>query len=263
VGCCDFFCTFEEGFGFGLMLTLAVITRNEADRIAACLASVPMATEILVLDSGSSDATVAVAKHAGACVLETGWPGFTVQRNRALNLATQPWVLFLDADERLSPKACEQLGAFLASDSRAVGASFPRKSRWQGAWIQHGRWYPDKKVRLLRNGSGEWIGDGAHERLHLRGRCFRFSGDILHDPYRNIMEHVTAINTYTRLQARVMASQGRPAPLWRLAFGPPFHVVDSLLFRRGMLDGWRGVGLASLGAVNVGLKWARLRRAQR
>ena len=221
-----------------------------------------MATEILVLDSGSNDATVAVAKHAGASVLETGWPGFTVQRNRVMGLATQPWILFLDADERLSPAAHEELSAFLSSGSRVAGASFPRRSRWQGAWIRHGRWYPDTKVRLVRNGSGEWIGDGAHERLHLRGKCFRFSADILHDPYRNFFEHVHAINHYTRLQAKVMASQGRRAPLWRVALGPPFHVVDALMLRRGILDGWRGIGLAGMGAVNVGLKWVRLRRAQ-
>ena len=245
------------------LLTLAVISRDEADRIAACLASVPTATELLVLDSGSIDGTVDVAKEAGARVVETDWPGFVAQRNRALDMAKHPWVLFLDADERLSPEAETALRELLMSGTTVAGASFPRCSRWQGAWIRHGRWYPDTKVRLVRKGAGQWVGDGAHERLELHGDCHRFLSDILHEPYRTFSEHWQAIDTYTRLQAGALAAQGHKAPLWRMTMGPPFHMVDALFVRRGILDGWRGLSLAGLGAVNVGLKWARLRRAQR
>jgi glycosyltransferase involved in cell wall biosynthesis len=244
------------------LLTLAVISRDEADRIAACLASVPMADELLVLDSGSVDNTVEVAGRAGARVVQTDWPGFATQRNRALHMARHPWVLFLDADERLSPEAADELGALLSLGSQVAGASFPRCSRWQGAWIRHGRWYPDRKTRLVRRGHGEWVGTGAHEVLQLHGDCHRLSSDILHDPYRNFGEHCRAIDKYTRLQAEAMAAQGRRAPWWRLAMSPPFHLLDALVVHGGLRDGWRGVSLAGLGAVNVGLKWARLRRVQ-
>jgi len=115
----------------------------------------------------------------------------------------------------------------------------------------------------VRKGCGEWIGAGAHEVLQIDGDCHRFTSDILHEPYRNFREHCRAIDDYTRLQAEAMAAEGRRAPLWRMTISPAFHLIDTLLVRRGLLDGWRGLSLAGLGAVNVGLKWARLRRVQR
>ena len=239
---------------------MAIICRDEGDRIEACLSSVPLASELLVLDSGSVDNTVEKARDMGARVVETDWPGFVEQRNRALAMATNPWVLFLDADERLSEPALRELDAFLSTESEAVAGSFSRCSRWQGAWIRHGRWYPDRKMRLIRGGLGQWVGDGAHERLETAGPCYRFTEDILHEPYRNFLEHLHAIDRYTTLQAEAIAKQSPKGTLVRMIAGPPAHFVKALVLEKGVLDGWRGVGLASLGALNVGLKWSRTRR---
>ena len=144
-------------------LSLVVIAKNEADRIAACIGSVPFADECIVVESGSSDRTVEVARAAGAVVISTDWPGHVAQKNRALSRATNDWILSLDADEQLSPLAAAQIQVAVAAPGNTVGFSFPRCSHWAGRAIRHGRWYPDRKLRLVRRGCGSWGGLDPHE----------------------------------------------------------------------------------------------------
>ncbi len=242
------------------MLSLVVITRNEADRIGACLDSAPLATERLVLDCGSTDDTVAIARARGARVIETDWPGHVRQKNRGLAAARCPWILSLDADERLSTEAAASLAAALAAPGDAAGFSFARCSTWQGRPIRHGRWYPDRKVRVVRAGAGAWVGDDPHDRLAVSGRVVRLAGDVLHDPYRSLREHLDTIDRYTRLHAASLHARGVRARWWDVAARPPLHFVDALLLRRGFLDGGRGLALAGLGASHTLLKWGRLWR---
>src|SRR5690606_22353197 len=136
-----------------------VIAKNEADRLESCLGSVPFADEVIVLDSGSTDGTPEVAERCGARVLRTDWPGHVIQKNRALAEASRDWVLSLDADERLSTEAAAELREALERPGDAVGFSFPRCSSWLGHPIRHGRWYPDRKLRVVRRGRGRWVGD--------------------------------------------------------------------------------------------------------
>lgn len=245
------------------MLSLVVITRNEADRIAACLASVPWATERIVVDSGSTDDTVDVARRAGARVVVRDWPGHTAQKNRALALATQPWILSLDADERLSAPAQAELRAALGRPRGAVGFSFPRCSSWLGHPIRHGRWYPDRKLRVVRRGQGRWMGPDPHDRLRADGRVRRLRGDILHEPYRDLDEHLATIARYSRVSAEALNDSGVRASRLDVALRPSLHFVDSYLLRRGFMDGIPGLAVATLGATHVLCKWARLRELQR
>jgi len=240
------------------MLTLVVIAQDEEDRIAQCLASVPWAAERVVVDSGSTDGTVEVARASGARVVQTDWPGHVAQKNRALALAAQPWVLSLDADERLSPAASVALRRALEQPGEAVGFSFPRCSTWLGRTIRHGRWYPDRKLRVVRRGEGVWVGDDPHDQLTVTGEVTALRGDILHDPYRSFGEHLRTIDRYTRIHADAMAARGRRARWWDVALRPPLHFVNACLLKRGILDGPSGVALASLGAAHVALKWSRL-----
>lgn len=242
------------------MLTLAVITLNEVDRLEACLSSVPFADEILVVDSGSSDGTVELARSLGARVVQTDWPGHVAQKNRALDLATGDWVLSLDADERLSPEAAEAVASVLEAPGGIEAVGLRRCSEWQGRYIRHGRWYPDRKVRLIRRGAGRWAGDDPHDRLVVQGRVRWLKHDILHVPYRSFQEHRSTMDRYSAASARSLASRGIRARWFDLLLRPPLHFVDSLLLRAGFLDGWRGVALAVLGARYVWLKWSRLRR---
>ena len=243
------------------MLSVVVIAKNEADRIKDCLASVPFADELLVLDSGSEDNTVEIAREAGAKVLELDWPGQVAQKNRGLEYATGDWVLSLDADERLSMQAAEELRNVLSSESAQVnGYSFPRRSQWLGRWIRHGRWYPDRKVWLVRRSAGTWVGDDPHDKLEVDGVVQRLSGDILHTPYRSMSEHLMTIDRYTEQHAASLFGRGVRAHWWDVAFRPPLHFVDSYLLRRGFLDGVPGMALAGLGTSYVLCKWYRLWR---
>lgn len=241
-----------------MAVSLVVIAKNEADRIADCLASVPFADELLVLDSGSTDGTPEVAEALGARVIRTDWPGHVIQKNRALAEARGDWALSLDADERLSPAAQAEARAALAAPGDAVGFSFPRCSHWLGRPIRHGRWYPDRKLRLVRRGRGRWGGLDPHDLLSADGPVTRLSGDILHFPYRTLAEHLSTIDRYSRISADGMRARGQRAHLWDLALRPPAHLVDALVLRRGLLDGPRGVAIAGLGAAHTLLKWGRL-----
>lgn len=240
------------------MLSLVVITKDEADRIEACLASVPMATERVVVDSGSTDGTPEIARRCGARVVETDWPGHVAQKNRALALATQPWVLSLDADERLSEEAVVAVQQAMARPGDAVGFSFPRLSTWLGTPIRHGRWYPDRKLRLVARGRGRWVGLDPHDRLEVDGPVRRLQGDILHTPYRDLSEHLRTIDAYTAIHAERLAASGVRARWHDVAVRPPLHFVDAYLLRRGFLDGVPGLAVASLGATHTLLKWTRL-----
>ncbi len=239
------------------MLSLAIIAKNEADRIAACIASVPFAGEVLVLDSGSTDGTPEVAQAAGARVVRTDWPGHVAQKNRALLQARGDWVLSLDADERLSPAAAAEIAAWIAAPGGA-GASFPRCSHWLGRPIRHGRWYPDRKVRLVRRGTGRWAGDDPHDRLEVGGPVHPMRGDILHFPYRDLDEHLATMNRYGAISAASLARRGVTAHWYDVALRPPAHFLDAWVVRRGFLDGLPGLVLAGLGASHVLAKWGRL-----
>ena len=193
------------------MLSVVVLTRDEADRLGRCLASVAFAHERVVLDCGSVDATESVARAHGARFVRADWPGFVAQRNRGLALATQPWVLFLDADEWLTDAAARSVTAELEAPRSAAGWRFARCNRWLGRPMRHGRWYPDRSVRCVRRGAGRWIGGRVHERLCCEGPVIDLAGDIGHEPYRDIAEHVRTIRRYSDLAAMDLRDAGRRA----------------------------------------------------
>lgn len=241
------------------MLSLVVITRDEADRLAGCLASVPVAAERLVLDSGSTDGTPAVAEAAGARVIVTDWPGHVVQKNRALATATQPWVLSLDADERLSPEAAASLQRALQDPGDAVGFSFPRRNVWLGTPLTGGRWYPDRKLRVVRAGRGRWEGDDPHDHLVADGPVRALTGDIVHVPYRDLSEHLRTIDRYTAIHAAALHARGVRARRRDVMVRPAWHFVRGFVLERGFVDGPAGFAVAWLGATHTLCKWWRLR----
>jgi glycosyltransferase involved in cell wall biosynthesis len=244
-----------------LPVSVVVIARDEADRIGRCLASLPDAAERLVLDSGSTDRTVAVARAAGARVVETDWPGHVAQKNRAMAMATQPWVLSLDADEWLSERAEDEVRRVVAS-GRADGFSFPRLSTWLGTPLRHGRWYPDRRIRLVRRAHARWIGDDPHDHLEVDGRVEALTGDIHHVPYRDLSEHLRTIDRYTKIQAEALVRRGVRGRRRDVLLRPPFHLFQALVVGGGVLDGVPGVAVAGLGATHVLCKWLRVRELQ-
>jgi len=191
------------------MISVVVITLNEADRIAALLKSVSFADEVIVVDSGSTDGTREICNASGARVFTHSWLGYADQKQYAMELASCEWILNLDADERISdPLATEMRAAIAHTPQDVSGFSMPRLSRYLGTWIRHGGWYPDQKVRLVRKGRGQWKGSGLHEKLEVSGKIQPLSSPILHEVYRNISDQVTTINRFSDVYAEEHPATG-------------------------------------------------------
>lgn len=239
-------------------LSVAIITRDEEDRIEEAIASVRgLATEILVMDSGSTDRTVERAAAAGARVIETDWPGHVAQKNRALDACRAEWVLSIDADERVDADLAASVRRVLAEPGGAVGFEVRRLSYWMGAPIRHGAWYPDRRVRLVRRDRARWQGLNPHDHLVADGSVGRLDGHLLHHPYRSLGEHLAVIDRYTAIASRSLAEAGVKAGLLDVLLRPFLHFVKVFLLKGGFRDGVRGVVLAWLGATYVALKWGR------
>jgi glycosyltransferase involved in cell wall biosynthesis len=242
-----------------LPFSVTIIARDEADRIEAAVRSVAFADEVVVLDSGSTDATVAIARAAGARVVETDWPGHVAQKNRALAEARHDWVLSIDADERVSPALAAGIQRALAAEPTVAGFSVARLSWYLGEPLRHGVWHPDRRVRLFDRRRARWGGLDPHDRVVLDGPAGRLPGDLHHHPYRDLGEHLATIDRYTAIAAAGLRARGVRARWWDLAVRPPLHFVKAFLLRAGFRDGVRGGMVATLGATYVLLKWARVR----
>lgn len=246
-----------------MTLSVIIITKNEADRIAACLDSIAFADEIVVLDSGSTDATCAIAREYGARVECTAdWPGFGPQKNRALDLATGDWVLSIDADEQVTPELAQAIRQVLrAPDADAYRIA--RLSSFCGRPIRHSGWWPDYVVRLFRRGAGRFTEAAVHERVVVQGRTGTLQGHFLHEPYANLEVFIDKINRYSTEAARSAFERGRRTSL----FGPFGHAawtfIRHYLLRRGFLDGWQGLVLAGMAATGSFYRYVKLYRLGR
>lgn len=238
-------------------LSVILITKNEAHNIEACLASVAFADEWIVVDSGSSDGTRELARRFGAEVVETSdWPGFGVQKGRALARARGTWVLSLDADERVSaPLAAaiqrvvadtsgQDFASETASDDATLGFELSRLSSFCGQWMRHGDWYPDRVLRLFRRGHGRFTEDLVHERVIVEGRVDRLEGDLLHHTMPSLEDALDKMNRYTTGRARDRVRAGRRGSLGGALGHGLWAFVRSYLLKRGFLDGRLGFVLA-------------------
>lgn len=249
-----------------MKITVGIITLNEESNIERCLRSVEgLADEILVLDSGSTDQTRALAEAFGVRWEVLAWQGYVAQKNRVLSLASHPWVLSLDADEALSPTLRTELLRVkgTASERDPVGGySMPRCVCYEGRWIRHGDWYPDRLVRLFRKDKARFEGGRVHERLELEGSIVELSGELEHYSFRDSADHLERCRHYARLWAEDRWSQGkRCGPL-----SPYTHALfrwcRGFLLRGGFADGRLGLRIASYSAYEVFLKYTWLRELQ-
>lgn len=241
-----------------MKLSVIVITKNEAAHIEACLDSVDFADEIIVLDSGSTDATCDIARQRGARVERSAdWPGFGPQKNRALALATGDWVLSIDADERVTPELARSIQqALSAPDAQAYRVA--RLSNFCGRWIRHSGWWPDYVVRLFRRDSGRFSDVLVHEHVVVSGTTGTLSGHFLHYPYASLEVFVDKINRYSTEAARAAYEKGRRTGV----MGPFGHAawtfVRHYVLRRGVLDGWQGLILAGMAATGSFYRYVKL-----
>ena len=239
-------------------VSVTIITKNEAEDIAAALASVAWADERIVVDSFSTDDTAAIASRSGARVVEREWPGYVAQKNYAASLASHDWILSLDADERVTPELAAEIRSTLLEEPQPRGFWIPRVTFHLGRWIRTTDWYPDYQLRLYDRRAAEWTGHLVHEGVKVNGRVGTLRSELQHYAYRDVSEHLETIEHYTTLAARQMFEQGRRATAFDLAFQGPFAFFRNFILKRGFLDGATGLTISRMNARYVGLKFRKL-----
>jgi len=240
------------------VLSIVVIAKNEADRIATLLRSVSIADEVVVVDSGSSDGTPEICRAWGARVVHHEWLGYAAQKQLALELATSEWILNLDADEAVSAESAEEIIGVLQNAAHGTnGYSLPRISRYLGRWIRHGGWYPDRKVRLVRKGFAKWVGDGLHERLEVVGDVQELQRPLLHYVYRDITDQVNTINRFSSVSADSMPVAASPSHVFLGMVHAVGKFLECAVWKRGFLDGIPGIVIAVNSSFYVFLKHAK------
>lgn len=238
-------------------LSVTIITKNEAADIAEAIASVSWADEILVVDSHSADATVDIARGAGARVIGRDFAGYIDQKNFAAAEASHDWILSLDADERVTPELAQEIRQTMAHPAHAA-YQVPRLTWHLGRWIRATDWYPDYQTRLYDRRAARWTGRYVHEGVSVDGSVGRLRGDLHHYAYRDISDHLETIDRYTTLAARQMYEDGRRASAAALLLHPPAAFLRNLLLRGGFRLGTAGIIVSTLNAYYVFLKFAKL-----
>jgi len=237
-------------------LTAIIPTLNEGDQIGECVTHLGWVDEIIVADGGSRDGTPELARAAGARVLERTGPTIAAQRNAAIAAARHPWVLALDADERVGPELAREIVLVIGNPTHDAYA-IRRRSTYLGRIINHGGWGHDWVVRVFR-GHQRFVERRVHEALQPQRDVGRLVATLDHVPYRTLGHHIEKVDRYATWAALDLADRGRRAGLADLLFRPPARFVRMYVLQGGLLDGWRGVLLCGLTAVNVFLKYARL-----
>jgi len=244
-------------------LSVTVITKNEAHNIEACLRSVMFADQVVVLDSGSTDDTVAIARTLGAEVVSNAdWQGFGIQKNRALALASCDWVLSLDADERVTPELQAEIQATLNAPSFDVYA-LPRLSSYCGQYMRHSGWYPDRVTRLFRRQAAQFSEDLVHERVLTSSQIGQLHSPMLHESFRNFEAVLDKVNRYSTAGAQSLFSKGRQASLGKALGHGLWAFVRTYFLRCGFLDGRMGLVLAISNAEGTYYRYLKLWLLQR
>jgi len=244
-------------------LSVAVIAHDEEKNLGRCLDSVAWAEDLVVVDSGSTDRTVEIARRHGAAVHVAPWRGFAAQKNLAIERTRHPWVLSLDADEWIDAAGAAEIREVLeAPDADAY--AFERVSSFCGAFLRH-TWRPDRHVRLFRKDRARFAGGHVHESVALApgARVADLRSPLYHLTYRSLHDYVERMNRYTSLAARTMHDRGEPFRAGRLVVAPPAAFLKSYVLKRGFLDGFRGLIVAGGSAFYVFLKYAKSWEARR
>lgn len=245
-------------------LSVAIITKNEEENIRACLESVAFAGQIVVVDSGSTDATLAIAAEFGCDIYREGWFGFGRQKQIAIDRCVKPWVLLLDADERIPPETAEFIKEIvMSSDAKTAGFSFPRKNYFQGRWIRHAGWWPDRVLRLFRRDAGRMTDAAVHEAVEVRGAVKNLDAVIEHYTESGLDKILQKIDRYSTLGAQEAFAAGKRSSPASAFFRAALTFLQDYFLRLGILDGRQGLTLAVTDSVNKFFKYAKLSELQR
>jgi glycosyltransferase involved in cell wall biosynthesis len=247
-----------------LPISVAVVTLNEQENLPRCLESArELASQMVVLDCGSTDGTKAAAEKFGAEFHFAPWTGYVSQKNKCLALCSQPWVLCLDADEALTPELAQSIRALFASgEPSAAGYVVTRRTFYLGDWVWHS-WYPEWRLRLVRKGRASWTGLDPHDYLQADGPTEKLAGDLLHYSFRDLFDHLQRTIKYSRMMAQSYHKEGRRFHWPQLLMSPWLSFMKHLLLRGGWRDGWRGWLIAFSKWLDVFAKYAFLLEIER
>jgi len=237
-------------------ITIVIPTRNEADQIAACIGHLDWTADIVVVDGGSTDDTVALARAAGARVVTDGPRGIGEQRNSGIAVARHGWVFALDADERIGPALAKEL---ITVSAHATHEAYrvKRRNAFHGRVVRRGHWGNDWVVRFARR-EFRYGGSPVHPGLQGLRDVGTLTEQLDHTPYRDLSHHVEKLVAYAQTSARALAARGRRARWSDIALRPAAHFWREYLLRGGFLDGRMGVIQAAMGAIGGFLKYAFL-----
>jgi glycosyltransferase involved in cell wall biosynthesis len=244
-------------------LSVVLIAQNEETNLPRTLDSVlPLVRdgqgEIIIIDSGSTDRTVEIARSYGAKVFIEPWKGFAAQKNSAIDKATCDWILQLDADEALEPELAQEIQSKLPDDSMSKGFWISRKNFFLGRWIKHGGFYPDPKLRLIRRGAGRFEEYGAHPTIKVNGPTGRFKSAMIHNAYPTLRGYIDHMNSYSSMGAVVAVKKGhRRFSLSNIVVRPVLTFFYNYFLRVGFLDGREGLLLHLYHAAYVSWKYSK------
>jgi glycosyltransferase involved in cell wall biosynthesis len=240
-------------------LSVIVITKNEEKNIRACLSSITWADEIVVVDAGSTDRTLAIAKEFTQKLYSRPWDGYGAAKNYGLSQCTGEWILWVDADERVTPELQKEIQETIISVDQSIAAwSMPRRANFLGKWIDHCGWYPGRITRLFRRSAGRFTEDKVHERLEVHGITHPLESDLLHYTDPDLKHYFEKFNKYTSLAAEELTANNKKFNLIKLLVNPVWVFIRMYFLRLGFLDGIPGLILCVLSANYVFTKYAKL-----
>ncbi len=240
-------------------LSVAIITRNEEENIRACMESVSFASQVVVIDSGSTDATLKIAAEFGCEIYSEEWRGFGPQKQSAVEKCRLPWILVLDADERIPPPTAEIIKKIVTDlQTPEAGFSFPRKNYFQGRWIKHAGWWPDRIVRLFRKNAGRMTTVSVHEAVEIRGVVGMLDVPIEHFTESSLSKIIQKIDKYSTMGAYEAHKEGKSSSIFSAFTRAFFTFIQNYFLRLGLLDGKQGLILAVTDSINKFFKYAKL-----
>lgn len=241
-----------------LPLSVTLISLNEEDNIGRTLESIKdIASEIVVVDSHSTDKTREIAKGYGAKVFEEDWKGYVDQKNSALDKCTREYILSLDCDEVVSSDLKYSI-IRAVRDREADGFYINRKTYYLGRFLEH-TWQPEWRLRLIRKSSNpKWGGYDPHDSLYVEGKTKRIKGDLYHYSYKDVEDHYNRALKYSKLISEAYDKMGRSSKIYNLIFNPMVAFIKSYFVKMGFLDGVRGLSIAVSEAFSTFLKYLYL-----
>lgn len=242
-----------------LPISACIITLNEEKNIKACIESLNFASEVIVVDSFSSDKTEDICLSLGARFYKHKFEGHIEQKNIALSYASHAWVLSLDADERVSEGMRREIYRIFKGPTAFDGYRFRRCTWYLDRWIRHGRFYPDKQLRLFRKEKARWGGVNPHDKIQLQGNFKDINEEIYHYSYQDLAHHIRTLNSFSGIQAKnLFEKKNLLFPVTKMIAKSLWTIFDSYILRRGFLDGRPGVIIAVFSGFSMFARYAKL-----